>query len=141
MESLNSQGPGYFLRLPSDKPAAEKLEAMLEEEAVEEVPEEAILCAQCCQVITSAAERIAVQGSHQHTFTNPHGIIFQIGCYRSAKRCRYAGPVTEEWSWFKGFRWRIAVCSSCLTHLGWLFACAGKESFHGLILNRLIQPD
>jgi hypothetical protein len=31
-------------------------------------------------VITSPAERIVVQGSHQHTFANPHGIIYEIGC-------------------------------------------------------------
>jgi hypothetical protein len=32
----------------------------------------------------------------------------------------------------------MAVCGSCLAHLGWLFTAYGLESFYGLILNRLV---
>ena len=141
MEASTHQIYNYLLRLPSDKQSAEKLEEFLEDEAVEKEPdwEEQILCRQCYQVITSPIERMEVQGSHQHTFANPAGILYQIGCFRLVRGCSYAGPATEEWSWFKGLKWRIAVCSNCFTHLGWIFLSAWNESFHGLILDRLVQ--
>jgi len=81
-----------------------------------------------------------MQGSHIHTFANPHGLVFEIACFRSVTGCGYVGPSTDEFSWFSGYRWRIVVCAACLTHLGWLFTATGGDSFAGLILDRLIQP-
>jgi len=98
-----------------------------------------ILCRECLQVITDPCQKIMVHGSHMHTFANPNGIVFDIGCYRSAIGCGYVGQPTLEFSWFKGYMWRISVCSACLTHLGWLFIAADQNSFLGLIQNRLIQ--
>ncbi len=98
-----------------------------------------ILCRECLQVITDPRQKIMVRGGHMHTFANPNGIVFEIGCYRSAVGCGYVGQPTLEFSWFKGFMWRISVCSACLSHLGWLFIGADQNSFLGLIQNRLIQ--
>lgn len=133
--------PGCFFRLPADGQVDQKLKSAIEDEVKEKEADngKSILCRQCFQVITSEDDRMQVQGAHFHTFANPGGIIYPIGCFRSVKGCSCIGPATEEWSWFKGFSWRIAVCSTCLTHLGWLFLSASQESFHGLILSRLIQ--
>lgn len=130
---------GLRLKLPPEKKDHIAPERFLEDNSIETLYEsgEYILCRQCRQLITAAAERITVQGSHQHTFANPHGIVHQIGCFRNAKGCSYTGALTSEWSWFKGSDWRIAVCSICRVHLGWLFVAAGTEQFNGLILNRL----
>jgi hypothetical protein len=46
--------------------------------------------------------------------------------------------LTEEYSWFKGFSWKIALCRLCAIQLGWLFVSSKMESFNGLVLNRLI---
>jgi hypothetical protein len=115
-------------------------EQLVEDETEEktEEQEEYILCRQCRNIIVSPDDRIIVQGSHQHTYANPHGIVFEIGCFKNVKGCGHAGPPSEDFSWFAGFNWRIAVCLMCLTHLGWLFSGPGKEGFHGLILDRLI---
>ena len=133
----------YHLRQPTEKLKNKKLAPVVEDKPVEKTSDngESILCRQCRQVITTKAEQITVQGAHQHTFANPHGIIFQIGCFQSAKGCGYTGSLTEEWSWFKGFSWKIAVCNICLIQLGWLFLSSGGGSFNGLILNRLISDD
>jgi len=133
----------YLLRPQPDKQNKETLENSVEDEhrAEESDSEKYILCRQCHQVITSPAEQIAVQGSHQHTFANPHGIIYEIGCFRSVIGCGYAGPVSDEFSWFRGFSWRVAVCTMCLTHVGWLFISSGSDSFNGLILDRLLEPE
>ena len=99
----------------------------------------ALLCRHCGRVITDEHERMTAQGLHQHTFANPHGLVFTIGCFRSAAGCAYRGPLTTEWTWFKGFSWRMAHCRCCRAHLGWRYISPGGESFHGLILNQLVS--
>ena len=103
-------------------------------------PDELILCAQCRQVITHPSQRVHISGAHRHTFFNPHGILYEIGCYGRVQGCGHAGPPTSDFSWFKGYTWRVAVCTGCLTHLGWLFEGADGANFHGLIFDRLIGP-
>ena len=129
-----------YFRPPREKQFDELLESSVEEEVEEKLSDdgEHILCRQCLNVITSSAERIEIDGLHQHTFANPHGIVFEIGCFRNVKGCGHAGSFSVEFSWFKGFSWRIAVCIMCLAHLGWLFASPDSDSFHGLILDRLV---
>ena len=131
------------LRVPADKSGPAGATDLLEKEAEEPAPEEQayILCRQCHQAITSPADRIAVRGSHLHTFANPHGIVFDIGCFGSVMGCGYAGAVSEEFTWFAGYGWRVCYCVMCLTHLGWVFSSKGGDIFHGLILDRLIEPD
>ena len=133
----------HMLRVPADKPIQEGGTAAVEEEAAERSPEEEelILCRQCRQAITRPVERISIQGSHQHTFANPHGIVFEIGCFNDVIGCGYAGAATDDFSWFAGYSWRICFCSMCLTHLGWIFNSNAGDVFHALILDRLIEPD
>ena len=133
----------HCLRVPADKGKPEGDIAVVEKEAAEPSPEEEeyIICRQCRQAITRANERIVIQGSHQHTFANPHGIVFEIGCFKDVTGCGYAGAPTDEFSWFAGYRWRICFCSMCLTHLGWRFSSNSGDIFHALILDRIIQPD
>jgi hypothetical protein len=96
---------------------------------------EAIVCRSCRMLITRAAERIMVQGAHEHTCANPAGLLYRIGCFRAAE-CSYAGEPTQEWTWFRGFAWQVAICRHCCRQVGWRFSAAGRE-FHGLILDRL----
>jgi hypothetical protein len=139
-----SATPDYtsFFRIPADRTGEEGDTTTLEKEAEDPSPQEDeyILCRQCHQAITKPAERIAMQGSHRHTFANPHGIVFEIGCFRNAKGCGYAGAASDDFSWFAGYSWRVCFCSMCLTHLGWMFSLNGGDIFHGLILERLIEP-
>ena len=132
-----------LFRVPAARQDIERLDKAVEDEASDRAPrkEESIVCRHCLQLITSPAESIEVQGSHRHTFANPRGILFQIGCFRSAAGCGHIGPATYAWSWFKGFRWSVALCGRCLTHLGWLYTSTDNERFYGLILSRLICPD
>ena len=128
------------LKLPGEKPGSVQ-PGMLTDEEVEDKKEEAgeeyILCRLCDHPVTRGVDRIEKEGSHQHTFANPHGIVYEIGCFRSAPGCGYSGPATSEFTWFKGYNWRIAMCRACLTHLGWVFNAAGSDQFYGLILDRL----
>ena len=98
-----------------------------------------LICRQCLHMITHRSQQIIVDGAHKHTFANPHGIVFEIGCFKSAIGCGYVGQPSGEFSWFSGFMWQVAVCGSCLTHVGWLFTSSSFESFIGLILDRLAE--
>jgi hypothetical protein len=100
------------------------------------VPGSALLCAACGQPITHESARIEMAGSHAHSFVNPDGLAFRIGCFGQAAGMRIVGESSSEASWFPGYRWQVEVCGRCRQQLGWLFR-AGEARFHGLILDQL----
>ena len=97
----------------------------------------AVCCRACGAEITSPDHAVEVDGGHEHTFVNPFGILFHIGCFQDARGCVNTGDPTTEFSWFPGFAWRYASCASCRTHLGWQFLSTDDTTFWGLILQRL----
>jgi ribosomal protein L40E len=105
-------------------------------ENVKEAP--LILCRNCHYPITRPSERIEVASAHCHTFTNPNGYLFEIGCFRNADGCVTTGIRTDEFTWFSGYTWQIGICRKCLNHLGWHFQSIG-DHFFGLILDRLTE--
>ncbi len=117
----------------SEKKRSEGTDTRLAEKAK---LEKRLFCAACRHPVTHQDERIAVQGGHEHRFTNPHGITYHIGCFGEAAGCAAVGEATVEYSWFPGYAWRIVVCENCHAHLGWRFQAEG-EYFHGLIVDRL----
>ncbi len=96
-----------------------------------------VYCAICDNIITSIKEKTVVEGSFEHTFTNPSKFIFHIGCFKNVSGCVNKGLFTDQFSWFKGCSWKYALCSSCSSHLGWLYRDKDKSSFFGLILDRI----
>lgn len=98
--------------------------------------DEALFCKSCSNRITRRDQMISVSGSHTHTFFNPDGIVFDLGCFRKAPGCLLAGDVTSEFTWFSGHVWCFTLCRVCGVHLGWHYE--GRDSgFFGLILVRL----
>ena len=98
-----------------------------------------ILCRACGHSITHPDHRILKADSFSHTFANPYGHVFEIGCFSKAPGCVTASPASDEFSWFKGYVWAVAVCSRCASQLGWRFS-SGADTFYGLILDQLIFP-
>lgn len=99
-----------------------------------------ILCAQCRHPVTRQGERMTVDGAHDHRRTNPAGYRFHFGCFRAAPGCSTQGAASLEHTWFAGYAWKIALCASCLVHLGWRFE-RGADGFYGLILERLAEEN
>ena len=124
----------YCLKDSEEARTGELVSDKIEEEAEEE---ESLRCSNCGFMITTKKECISVDGVHEHTFVNPGGNIFHIGCFRGAAGCVQAGESTTEHSWFKGYAWAYALCGRCLSHLGWVFHSAEGDEFFGLILDRL----
>ena len=99
--------------------------------------EEYYICIDCKEIITSRVNEIFIYGAHCHTFANPMGIVFEIACFRDALGCAAAGPESHEFTWFKGYGWKIAYCRYCLTHMGWQFINVRGDGFFGLIEDRI----
>ncbi len=117
---------------PNQASPAETPEKKMKEERI-------LMCRRCSHKITALSKAMAINGKHQHTFFNPAGILFEIGCFSSASGCRVEGLPTAEFSWFSGYLWSYSLCGTCLSHLGWFFQAGQKRSFFGLILNRLCE--
>ncbi|MCP4107107.1 MAG: hypothetical protein GY749_16465 [Desulfobacteraceae bacterium] len=129
-----------LLAFKTDEKSIEEIEKMLEDESLEQEKEErVILCRNCKYKITSFEDIMEVEGRHMHIFSNPEGIVFQIGCFSSADGCVNRGVPTTEFTWFAGFSWRFSFCSNCYMHLGWFYQSRGTENFYGLILDRLAE--
>jgi len=105
-------------------------------EASDSFDGDSLLCRRCGQQITSGSQCISVDSAHEHTFANPEGIIFLIGCFGHVQGCQFSGEPTAQWSWFKGYQWRVTYCAECNLHLGWRFI-SGDHSFYGLVLRNL----
>ena len=122
---LNSSGnnPPPKLRIRSEKKFGIKGERL-------------ILCANCGNPITTSESVITVDGEHIHSFTNPSGITYDIGCFASADGCAVFEETTTEATWFEGFSWSGSICSNCFTHLGWLYE-SEDHIFFGLIVDNL----
>ena len=127
---LKTKPPGQSGPTPEAVPADE----------VEEKAARRVVCRECLHAITREEDRTQVHGAHQHTFANPSGLVFTIGCFQAAEGCGAAGSPSDEFTWFKGYAWRVAVCTGCLAHLGWLFTTPSGAAFWGLILDHLIFP-
>ncbi|WP_320008845.1 cereblon family protein [Maridesulfovibrio sp.] len=124
---LKSAPPG------SDSNLEAKLKASLDDPKKKKV-----LCRTCGAEITDNSFATRVNNSHEHSFFNPHGYVFQIRCYSAATGCRYSGKPSYEFTWFAGCSWQIAVCKACLSHLGWRFQ-SDSTYFYGLIRDKLTE--
>lgn len=110
---------------------------LLEKTKQKTVEEEAVLCKFCYSIISHTDNLIAVNDSHSHIFANPHGYVFEIGCYKWAPGCLAILKPSAEFSWFSGYHWQLAICKTCSSHLGWYFQ-SPYSSFFGLLQKDLI---
>ena len=125
-----------FYRLPDDELDGELEDLVDAQTEDEETPEESVLCGECGHEVTSREHETSMDGGFEHSFANPSGIVFQIGCYEEAPGVGAAGEETAEFTWFDGYTWQVVLCRSCMSHLGWKY-WSSDHTFYGLILTRL----
>ncbi len=134
-----SRSTSFSLKEPFDKSPGGKPQGNAFPETADAADEgEFLLCANCLNMITPRQTAMVVNGFHQHTFANPSGMIYTIGCFRAAPGCAVVGEPSSEFSWFSGFMWRVVACAACQCHLGWRFSST-TASFYGLILDNLVE--
>ena len=100
----------------------------------------AYYCARCGTYMTRGALGIRMGGEHEHVVFNPAGRVFRVVCFKDAPGAVAVGNASDEFTWFKGFSWRIALCKSCDTHVGWMYEGTGSPAvFFGLIRTMLVE--
>lgn len=97
-----------------------------------------LVCRACRTAITGPEHAMEVNGSHRHVFFNPHGFVFELGCFASARNVVPTGPKTDEFTWFAGHAWQAVLCAGCAGLLGWRYTGEGG-GFFGLILPALAE--
>lgn len=96
-----------------------------------------LVCKACGQKVARTSWRCEVNGRHRHVFSNPGGYVFEIGCFAKGLGLIMEGDPTDEFTWFPGYRWQIALCSTCAALLGWRYT--GASHFYGLVLAALAE--
>jgi hypothetical protein len=127
-----------LLRKYGDRQNPQINEELSQKIFVEEREKPEILCRICRHPISTVDDMAEIHGSHFHTFRNPAGIVFRIRCFSSADGCTVVGTPTRKDSWFPECSWSYALCSKCLSHLGWFYQSDDK-SFFGLIQENIIE--
>ena len=135
-----SWGTAYRLLEQGDPKSVGILASTDQEDQNKEDKGSRLLCFACTHPITSKDQRIEVNESHEHTFANPSGHIYRIGCFASAQGCMVQRDSTESFTWFTGYSWSLCACSLCGSHLGWHYRL-DHNTFFGLVLDRLIEKD
>jgi hypothetical protein len=142
MLTANTLTPNfYFLKTTKEgQPATEKDQQVKPKIDDDSDEKRALCCAECRHPITRQRDRTEKNGQHHHVFANPHGYMYQIGCFAQAPGCLTTGGETSYFSWFPGYTWQIAICGNCLTLLGWAFRGTDNQ-FFGLIVDKLVESD
>ena len=139
LDRRGSCGKRVFDLLKESEEDEADVRILSREEAEEnEGRREPLRCRGCGNEVTAAEFGIRRHGRFEHTFDNPAGYTFRLGCFSNAWNCLLHGVPTHAFTWFPGFRWRFCSCGHCGLHLGWHYD-SGAESFFGLILDNLIR--
>ncbi len=107
------------------------------EDGIETHYDKILLCSRCGNQITSYSEGATIHGSFEHSFLNPDGIMYQIGCFKKAAGCISSERFILEFTWFHPFPWCFVFCSDCGRQLGWKYKSNNNDVFYGLILKLL----
>lgn len=100
----------------------------------------AYYCARCGTLMTRGSLGIRMNGDHEHVVFNPAGMMFRVACFKDAPGAVAVGNVSDQFSWFRGFTWRIALCKTCDAQMGWMYEGAGAPAvFFGLIRAMLVE--
>ncbi len=131
-----SQRGLYCLKLGKRTYQAVDLDQEVETRDDDPEEKEVLRCAVCQYPITYTSDRIEINEKHHHVFANPHGYVYQIGCFARAPGCVTIGEESSYFSWCPGYTWQIGVCGQCFTLLGWTFR-SPDNYFFGLISDKL----
>lgn len=123
---------------PGDPGSGERSSERLE--PVEAETGGVLVCRTCRSRITRRDLGMEINGRHRHVFFNPDGLVFELGCFASAKNLTPAGPETGEYTWFPGYRWQVVLCTGCSSQLGWRYV-GDDGGFFGLILKALMEEE
>jgi hypothetical protein len=126
-----------LFKTEQSQPGLPVIDVQSESDVEEEEDDVWFVCRHCRHKLTRPDHRTSINGSHTHAFANPSGIVFEIACFSTAQGYSFMGPTSTEFAWFAGYAWRIIICASCLTHLGWYFSSMSGGGFFALIVDKI----
>jgi hypothetical protein len=100
------------------------------------------LCCRSCATRIAPLAAVLPEGEDPLVFANPEGRVFELLLLGNARALQLVGNATQEFTWFQGYAWRVALCAGCGIHLGWRFETAAERSppvFFGLLRRELVE--
>jgi hypothetical protein len=98
-------------------------------------------CAQCGAPIASSGSVFKINGSFEHSYTNPAGILCNFITFNDCENIISHPDLFLENSWFSGYGWRFVNCGVCMSHLGWQYYAVGvvkmPATFFGLLVDKV----
>lgn len=95
-------------------------------------------CARCGCFITHSGAAIRLNGSEEHSFVNPAGILCNFITFEHCENVIVHPELYLEHSWFSGYGWRFLMCGACIQHLGWKYDAMAKtlqpRNFYGVLI-------
>ncbi|KAJ4822785.1 hypothetical protein Tsubulata_020512 [Turnera subulata] len=96
-----------------------------------------IQCKNCRSVIARRSDMLVMSTEGPlGAYVNPHGFVHEVMTLNKANGLVLIGRPSAEYSWFPGYAWTIANCSTCERQIGWRFTATKKklkpQSFWGI---------
>lgn len=96
-----------------------------------------IRCKTCEALIARRTDMLVMSNEGPlGAYVNPHGYVHEVMTLNKANGLVVIGYPVQEFSWFPGYAWSIAECSTCESQMGWLFTATNKKmkprSFWGI---------
>lgn len=76
-------------------------------------------CLYCGMAVSTSDRILEVDGRIRHLFVNPAGMRCELLTFIACPGASVLGDPTLAHTWFRGYSWRLALCSRCGAHLGW----------------------
>lgn len=98
-----------------------------------------------CQTLIGRRRDMLIMSSDGplSAYANPHGFVHEVMTLLKTNGVGVAGPPVKEFSWFPGYAWSIAECTTCGTHMGWHFSATRKKtrprSFWGIRSSQVLD--
>ena len=105
------------------------------------------VCANCGALITESGALFKINGSDEHSYTNPAGVRCNFMTVLECENVLVHEDLYTEHSWFPAYGWRFLLCQVCLLHLGWKWdaveANAAPDGFFGVLLDsvKTVSPE
>lgn len=108
-------------------PSSSRSQAVRSNESLAEGSEGWVRCATCAARLAHQSWMLGEGGRAPLVFKNPHGIVFYLLLVARVVGAHFEGPPTSEFTWFRGYAWRVGYCSQCQTHVGWHFSATQTD--------------
>ncbi len=135
--------PSWLLRgEKAEKPSPTAVRKTAERTADEKRP---ILCRRCRQEVSDRSLLFSMgDAGVRRVFSNPYGLLLEIVTVLDARGLTLVSLPTTEFTWFPGYAWEVAMCSTCGVQLGWRFlavAASEPERFFGLLTSAIVLDE